>query len=291
MEIALYSKISDPVKSIVEIGNFFAKSGMFGCEKIEQGQVLAMECLATGKPPSVIARTYHIMDGKLSKKALAGLAEFRALGGKHKWIKDGTDGREAALELMLDGNTIVSRFTIDEAKAQGLIRPKSNWEKTPANMLRARAISNGVAMLAPEIYAGDVSDEETPASPAPEPLLKPQPTVTTQPAATPKPENVIEVKAEVVPQPEEKKHDTGVQKPEEVKKYTEADIAIDPGTQRLTVNAMAALESVIGEQNTAKAILWLKTKGWITEGLSTLSEERAKRIMRKPEQFLGEVLK
>ena len=89
--IELYSRINNPIDAITSIGDFFAKSGMFGCEKVEQGRVLAMECLATNKPPSVIARTYHIMDGKLSKKALAALAEFRGIGGKHKWIKDGTD--------------------------------------------------------------------------------------------------------------------------------------------------------------------------------------------------------
>jgi len=297
MEIELYSKIQDPVKAITQIGEFFAKSTMFGCERIEQGQVLAMECLATGKPPSVIARTYHIMDGKLSKKALAALAEFRGMGGKHKWVKDGTDGKEAVLELTMDGNTITSRFTIDDAKRLGVAFKSAkgndtNWTKSPANMLRARCISNGVAMLAPEIFAGDVEDEDMSERPTPEPLLKPQqPAVTAsapaQPASAPqpekKPENVIDVPAEVVKSAEAAD--------EPAKKYTEADIAISPETQQLTVNSLAALESVITEKNLPKAILWLKNKGWITEGMATLSEERAKRIMRKPEQFLGEVLK
>jgi len=287
MEIALYSKIQDPVKAIVQIGEFFAKSTMFGCERVEQGQVLAMECLATGKPPSVIARTYHIMDGKLSKKALAALAEFRGIGGKHKWVKDGTDGKEAVIELTFEGNVVTSKFTIEEAQKQGLIRPKSNWEKTPANMLRARAISNGVAMLAPEIYAGDSADEDGPTTTEAKPLLRETPTVTASPAN----ESHIDVAATVVTQPEAKPEPKTEASAAEVKKYTAADIAIDPGTQRLTVNAMAALESVIGDNNQGAAIAWLKAKGWIQTAMSELSVDRAKRIMNKPEVFVGYITK
>jgi hypothetical protein len=49
-----------------------------------------------------------------------------------------------------------------------LIRPRSAWEKQPANMLRARVISNAVAMLAPEIYAGDAGEDESQPAPAKE---------------------------------------------------------------------------------------------------------------------------
>lgn len=172
-EIELYSRIVNPMDAIAQVGTFFAKSGMFGCERVEQGMVLAMECLATNKPPSVIARTYHIMDGKLSKKALAALAEFRAAGGKHKWIRTGEeavakeDERAAELELVMDGNTIRHSFSIADARRMGLsFKPGSGWAKAAGNMLRARCITNAVAMLAPEIFAGDVEDD-TPQSVAP----------------------------------------------------------------------------------------------------------------------------
>jgi hypothetical protein len=285
MEIELYSRIQDPITACEKAGNFFAKSGMFGCDKPEQGFILALECFSTGKPPSVIARTYHIMDGKLSKKAMAGLAEFRGIGGKHKWIKDGTDGKEAILELTLEGNTIVSRFTIEEAKAQGLIRPRSNWEKTPANMLRARAMSNGVAMLAPEIYAGDSVDDELPQA-EPKPLLRETaPTV----SAAPKNEPVIDVAASAVAEPKAEAPATAAESPKPA--CSEADIELSPETQRLTVKAMAALEFVIGEANMPAAITWLKKQGWIQTTLSELSVERAKRLVKNPEKFLEHITK
>ena len=85
MEIQLYTKLNDPITAIEKLGLMFAKSGMFGCERTEQGQVLAMICLAEMKSPTAIVRDYHIIDGKLSKKSLAALADFRGAGGKHKW--------------------------------------------------------------------------------------------------------------------------------------------------------------------------------------------------------------
>jgi hypothetical protein len=168
--VELYSRISDPLNGIQRLGEWLAKSGMAGCDKLEQGIVLAWECFATGKSPTQITRKYHIMDGKLSMKALGALADFNDRGGTHKWINTGEDGKEAVLELTLNGNTIVTRFTIDDAKRMGLVRDKSNWIKSPANMLRARCASNGVAMLCPGIYAGD-DDTEAPQRRAAEPLL------------------------------------------------------------------------------------------------------------------------
>ncbi|HYG22751.1 MAG TPA: hypothetical protein VEH04_08220 [Verrucomicrobiae bacterium] len=284
MEIELYSKINNPVEAIERIGQFLAKSGMFGCEKVEQGQVLAMECLATGKPPSVIARTYHILDNKLSKKALAALAEFRQMGGKHKWVKDGTDGKEAVLELALEGNTITSKFTIEEAKAQGLIRPKSNWEKTPANMLRARAISNGVAMLAPEIYAGDSSDEDIQPAASSEPLLKKQKVEAKQEPAAP----VIDVSPTQQP-PQDAPTNPVVNKA--AAPFSINDIAL---TERgkLTAESVKGIAESIGEENIEAAIAWLKARHpqpWIQTGLSDLSVDRAKKIMKNPAGFIQHI--
>lgn len=171
MEIQLYSKLNDPLSAITQLGNMFAKSGMFGCDRAEQGQVLAMICLAEMKSPTAIVRDYHIIEGKLSKKALAALADFRNAGGRHKWIKTGDEGkddeREAVGEFEFQGNKLTVKFSMADAKKAMLIRPRSAWDKQPANMLRARVISNAVAMLSPEIYAGDESSDE-PQQPAKE---------------------------------------------------------------------------------------------------------------------------
>jgi len=79
--IELYDRIADPLEAIDRMGEYLAKSGMFGCEKVEQGKVIAMACLSEKKNPMDIARTYHIIDGRLSMRADAMLAEFRNRGG------------------------------------------------------------------------------------------------------------------------------------------------------------------------------------------------------------------
>jgi hypothetical protein len=278
MEIELYSKLQNPIDAIAQLGKMFAKSGMFGCDREEQGQVLAMICLAERKSPVAITTNYDIVEGKLRKKALAALADFRSAGGKHKWLSSGDiaaakdDDHYAELELTdKDGNTVKYRYSMADAKAEGLVKDRSRWTKRPGNMLRARCISNGLGMLCPEIFSGEGEDSES--SPQAAPLLPTREAQKkeVQPAAS----NVINIEAAATPAP--------VAEPatEATKIYTEADIAIDPSTQRLTVNAMAALESVIGESNIPIALKWLKRVGWIKDSLSELAEGRAKNIMKK----------
>ena len=50
-----------------------------------------------------------------------------------------------------------SGFTMDDAAAADLIKPKGNWEKYPQNMLFARAISNGVKWYCPDLFAGNTA--------------------------------------------------------------------------------------------------------------------------------------
>lgn len=50
-----------------------------------------------------------------------------------------------------------SEFTMDDAAAADLIKPKGNWEKYPQNMLFARAISNGVKWYCPDLFAGNTA--------------------------------------------------------------------------------------------------------------------------------------
>jgi hypothetical protein len=171
--IELYTKLNDPLAAVTALGKVFAKSGFAGCDREEQGQFLALVCLSENKTPTELLRTFDIVEGKLRKKALAALAEFNSIGGKHRWISTGqgtlNDDLAAELELELAGNKITSRFSIGDAKRGGAKLKTANghdtvWAKTPSNMLRARCISNGVAMLAPSIFAGDIDEPHEPAA-------------------------------------------------------------------------------------------------------------------------------
>lgn len=159
--MTVYDRVADPLAFVEQMGKVFAHSGACGCKTESEGKLLALACLCERQSPFDIQRRYHLMDGKLSMRAEVMLAEFRNRGGKHKWIKDGSDGREAILELTdADGNVTTARYSIDDAQRAGLNRDGSGWSKNPSNMLRARCSSNAVRMAAPEIVSGVYTPEE-----------------------------------------------------------------------------------------------------------------------------------
>lgn len=158
--LSAFDKISNPLEAAEKMGQWFAKSKMFGVATPEQGCVLAFTCLVEKKNPIEFMRTYHLLtDGKLQMRADAMLAEFNKRGGTHEWIKTGEDG-EAILRLTKNGASIDSKYSMEEAKTANLIKPNSGWIKNPANMLRARSISNGVRMIDPAVCAGAYTPEE-----------------------------------------------------------------------------------------------------------------------------------
>jgi len=192
-QISIYDRIQDPMEGIQKLGEMIASSGMFGCTKKEQGLLLAFSCFCERKNPMEIMRTYHIMDGKLSMRADAMLAEFIRSGGRVQWLEY-TD-TIAKATFSHNGQDIVSQFTIEDAQKAGLIREKSGWAKFPAAMLRARLISQAIRMIAPGIVAGlynesEIVEEAKPTllqakakvieAPAKVPLIEAQPVQETQ---------------------------------------------------------------------------------------------------------------
>jgi hypothetical protein len=197
MEITLYNQIQNPLDAIDRLGNWFAKSGMTGADNENAGKILAWECLAQKKSPTQILKRYDIIGGKLRDKAISIYADFRALGGKVEWISAMDDDKEANAKLTFEGQTINATFTIEMAQKQGLVRPGSGWVKNPSNMLRARLLTNGIAMLAPEITAGDDSIGDAPEVAAPAISLKVESVAATD-AAIPRAPAQPVIEAEVV---------------------------------------------------------------------------------------------
>lgn len=302
-DIALYSQLANPIEAIDRIGEMFARSGMFGCDRPEQGKVLAMVCLAERKSPVEITRTYDIVEGKLRKKALAALAEFRSKGGKHTWLRSGDEpaadeaSQRATLALEApDGSKVEYSYSIADARAEGLIRDKSRWVKRPGNMLRARCISNGLGMLMPEIYAGEDESEPMPApaldlattttTPPPEP--KPAKVVTLEVVAeppAPAPEPTPELPA-VVATPEPPAPAPAPEPPKE-KEFKPGPSYASPPNGGLPSELVKELEDAIGDHG-PQAIAWMLKEGWLQKGqdLSALPEARARRVIKQRDSFL-----
>ena len=156
----VYDRIGDPIAAIEQLGNWICASGMFGCTKVEQGHILALQCLAERKSPFDIKRTYHLIQGQISMRADAMLAGYRQRGGKVLWKQ--FDAKAAIAVWKYDGNEVEIGYTLDDAKMAGLWPAKAGtgWSKDPAAMLRARCISKAVRMLAPEVVMGVYTPEE-----------------------------------------------------------------------------------------------------------------------------------
>jgi hypothetical protein len=163
--IDVYDRIANPMDAIKILGSAIFKSGIFGCEKAEQGEVLAMQCLAERKSPLELARTYHFIQGQLAIRTDALLAKFQQAGGKVDW-KERTDIRVVAVFSKPGQSGVEIVADLEEYKRNGTAYKadgktiKDNWHRWPRRMLTARAISEGVRLVAPECCFGvAVSDE------------------------------------------------------------------------------------------------------------------------------------
>ncbi len=169
---------SDPIQLVSVLGPAFARSKMFGCQNEQQGTVVALAVVMEGKSPFEISRKYHIIDGNLSKKSDAMLAEWRERGNDHEVVQRDPNGAE--IKLIKKGigpggsdHFSVFRFTWEEAQEEpfpwskkknpdGSRQLKTNWSTPRARMqmLWARVVSDAVRTLCPEIVAGTYTPEE-----------------------------------------------------------------------------------------------------------------------------------
>ena len=159
----VYTRMSDPLAAVKQLGEMIATSGLFGCTKVEQGQVLALQCLAERKPPLELAKTYHLIEGKLSMRSDAMLAKFQMSGGRVEW-QVRTD-KEVTAVFSHNGNKLPFSVRLEDFVANGVAtsrdgKLKDNWRKFPRQMLTARVISEAVRLLAPEIVFGVYTPEE-----------------------------------------------------------------------------------------------------------------------------------
>lgn len=160
--IELYAKMENPLEAVKALGASIFKSGMFGCTKQEQGEVLAMQCLAERKPPLEIASTYHFINGKLAIKSEALLGRFIKAGGMVEWVER-SDTKVVAV-FAKAGSKVTVTTTIEQFRANGVATGanKGTWDKYPRQMLSARAITEGVKLVGADCCMGVVISDEAP---------------------------------------------------------------------------------------------------------------------------------
>ena len=105
-----------------------------------------------GLPP-LAAAELSVIKGRLFLSAQL----LRALAMRHGYVVERVESTDqvCTAALMLQGVEVGrATFTIDDAKAAGLIRNGSAWTTHPARMLWARASKNAIVDFAPQIALG-----------------------------------------------------------------------------------------------------------------------------------------
>jgi len=288
---SFYDKIDSPLEAIEQIGSIIVKSGMCGCDRPEQGAMIAMACMSERKDPLQIARTYHIIQGKLSKKYDAMLAEFFSEGGKVVWHERTDEVVEATFVHPQNGE-IKMKITMKQLVDNGVaLKPngqlKDTYAQHPANMITARLVSNAMRLVCPSAVCGVYTPEEVgdfgskPVNTTPpkrESKLgattkaKPKKTAAKKPAPEP-----VEAPAEVVTTAEV------VDVPEPAPVAEEAPIA----------EIVAEAENTILELNPmeAEANAYLVNLNWIAEGETyrDLQPDHAQMLREKLGTFIAKI--
>lgn len=157
--------------------------------KIVKGQEL-------GLPPTTAMAAFDIIRKRLFIKPWAIAAKINTCGYGYFTVEEQTDARCALLFHRKHPGVgwIASPpvvYTIEEARAHGLIDRSPHWKASPAHMLYQRALGRGAGMYFPELLAGLTPAQEDTALP-PERLAEnvtllfdDRPTASTPPRQTP----------------------------------------------------------------------------------------------------------
>ena len=159
--VALYDKVLEKT-DILEMGKMLAQSGMFGVKTPAQGAVVALTCYTENISLTQFKQKYHYIEqgGTLSMRTDYILSEFYKRDGKVQF-KENTD---EVVDMVFINKQFPEGYPVKHtlkefvdkkvATSNKTGKLKDNWAKHPANMLRARCVSDAIRVVDPEIIAG-----------------------------------------------------------------------------------------------------------------------------------------
>lgn len=159
--LSIYDRMPDPLSAVEKMGAWLAKSGMLGIKTPEQGVVVAMTCMQERITPLEFRRRYHIIQGAPSMRADYMQSEFQRAGGRLTW--DRTDDEVCELTLTHPEHAPQGfrvRVELATLQKRGVCTNREQYAKYPRQMLRARAVSEGIRAIMPSINAGEYTPEE-----------------------------------------------------------------------------------------------------------------------------------
>ncbi|MBX3422241.1 MAG: hypothetical protein KF752_11865 [Pirellulaceae bacterium] len=182
--ISQYQTAIQNMDKLQELGKAIALSGMFGCQDVHQGLVIAADCFVRGMPLLEYQSRNSMVMGRPSMRYDAMLADFDALPGcRHVVLKKEPDEASIAFYYPGGGGDIcesVFCLTWEDARqetfpytgkeevilgqlARGEQPPLKAKYATPRSrgiMLFARCVSDAIRSIAPQVSAGRYTPEE-----------------------------------------------------------------------------------------------------------------------------------
>lgn len=144
----------------------FIKSGFLPnhIKTPEQAITIAWKGHELGIPPLQSFSSISVINGKpcLSAELMLALIYSRCKGAKITFLTaPDKQSQECTVAMQRpEGERQEFRFSIEDAKRAGLVKPGGAWEKYPAALLRARAVSAGARAVFPDCIMGCYTPEE-----------------------------------------------------------------------------------------------------------------------------------
>lgn len=140
---------------VMKLGEVLARSGFFAdARDAAQAVVKVLAGQELGFGPIASMTGVNIIKGRVTLSANLLAAAIKRSGKYSYRVLEHTD-KVCEIEFSENGEVIgKSRFTMEDAKNAQL--NGDNWKKFPANMLFARAISNGAKWHCPDIFGGPI---------------------------------------------------------------------------------------------------------------------------------------
>ena len=154
---------------LYRLGQVFHASGLFDDVKdAAQATVKILKGQEMGIPPTTAMSAFDLIQKKLFIKPWAIAAKINACGyGQYKVLRQDAEACTLAFAKRYPGQGWQAcppvTYTIEEARAHGLVGRSAHWKANPAHMLYQRAMGRGGAMYFPELLAGlEVPTDDTP---------------------------------------------------------------------------------------------------------------------------------
>lgn len=200
---------ADEIHNLLTLGTLIFKSGLGGFKTAEQAAAALL--IAANEGIAAALNEYHCINGRLGLKSECVLARFQKAGGSVEYVTR-TDEEVSVVAKHPNSKAVAITWTMARARKAGLTS-NSTWQKHPAAMLSARAITEAVRACYPACLSGVPEENEVteitagaplsdtlpaPAPATPEPVTL---TVIPQPVPEPKPTRKTRQTPTVAPAP------------------------------------------------------------------------------------------